>query len=202
MKTHSICILCEGYEEYEYLVKLLSLDIFNDIYLIDLINVKSINNLYPRYIEKYTQNSYHLVLIFCDTDKASLPAYQNLKKNINEFHNSFVSDKIIIFGKPCTMQIILSHFAEVKLKSQSKSMNKKIIKELANIEDYKATSEQRKELFKLIKRKNYEQMKCNLQNISTNDSDLPSTNFLYLINNLENSDCNWIKEINKIIDND
>ena len=45
-------------------------------------------------------------------------------------------------------------------------------------------------------------MKSNLQSISTNDIDLPSTNFLYLINNLENSDCNWIEEINKIIDND
>ncbi len=199
MKTHSICILCEGYEEYDYLTKLINLNIFHPTYLNDLINVKSINNLYPRYIEKFTQNSYHLVIIFCDTDKPSMPAYKTLKENINAFHNISISNQIVFFGNPCTMQIILSHFKAIKLKNPSKKHNSKLIEKLTLIKDYKATNDQRKKLFQLINRDNYKQMKKTLQLISTNDKDIPSTNFLILLTNLENKDSKWIDEINNLL---
>ena len=114
----------------------------------------------------------------------------------NEFHENNVADKIIIFGNPCTMQIILSHFANVKLKSQSKKENSKLIKQYTNIENYDAKEEQVKELTNKITRKNYETMKKNISKISTKDNEKPSTNILYFLEKLENNDIKWIDEIN------
>ena len=161
------------------------------------INAKSINTIIYRYQEKFQSDSYSLVLIFCDTDKGPSKNYKELKKKVNELHDNDVADDIIIFGNPCTMQIILSHFAEIKLTSQSKTINSKYIEKLTGIKDYKATTQQRKELFGKIKQKNYETMKKNLEKISTNDRETSSTNILKFIKNFENEDENWINEINK-----
>lgn len=46
-----------------------------------------------------------------------------------------MADDIVIFGNPCTMQIMLSHFAEVKLTSQSKSVNDEYIEKLVGIQN-------------------------------------------------------------------
>lgn len=94
------------------------------------------------------------------------------------------------------MQIILSHFAEIKLKSQSKSVNGKYIEELIGIQNYKATDEQRKELFSKIKRDNYDTMKENVRKLSTNDEDTSSTNILKFIEKFENDNDSWLDEIN------
>lgn len=95
------------------------------------------------------------------------------------------------------MQIILSHFAEIKLTSQSKVINSKYIKEYIGIDNYKATDEQRKELFSKIKRSNYEKMKENVTKLSTDDNVTSSTNILKFIENFESDDESWIDEINK-----
>lgn len=195
-KTASICILCEGYEEYDYLQTLINKNIFQDKYLIKLINVKGINRLYSRYISTYQSDSYHCVFIFCDTDKKKQDPYWELKKNINEFHNADVAEDIIYFGNPCTMQIILSHFEKVSLTKPSKKINSSIIEQLTSIKNYNATEEQRKLLMSKITKTNYNKMKENLNNISKNDEIIPSTNFLKLIDNLENDNEDWIKEIN------
>lgn len=149
-----------------------------------------------RYQEKYQSDSYSLVLIFCDTDKGPSKQYMELKNGINEFHDADVADDIIMFGNPCTMQIILSHFAEIKLISQSKIVNSKYIKEYAGVENYKATDEQRKELFGKIKRENYKIMKENIAKLSTKDNKVSSTNILNFFNNFENDDDSWIDIIN------
>ena len=94
------------------------------------------------------------------------------------------------------MQIILSHFAEIKLTSQSKTINSKYIKEYVGIDNYKATDEQRKELFSKIKRSNYEKMKENVGKLSTDDNVISSTNILKFIENFESDDESWIDEIN------
>ena len=94
------------------------------------------------------------------------------------------------------MQIILSHFAEIKLTSQSKSVNSKFIKEYVGIDNYKATDEQRKELFGKIKRSNYEKMKENVAKLSINDENVSSTNILKFVKRFENDDDSWIDEIN------
>ena len=196
-KGKKICIICEGYEELEYIEALKNKAVFSSNYEFITINAKSINTIIYRYQEKFQSDSYSLVLIFCDTDKGPSKNYKELKKKVNELHDNDVADDIIIFGNPCTMQIILSHFAEIKLTSQSKTINSKYIEKLTGIKDYKATTQQRKELFGKIKQKNYETMKKNLEKMSTNDKETSSTNILKFIKNFENEDENWINEINK-----
>ena len=125
-----ICIICEGYEEKEYFDRLIELNVFANVYSFVTVNAKSITNVFRRYQEKYQSDSYHLVLIFCDTDKISKSEYENLKDKINKFHGDTVNDKIIMFGNPSTMQIFISHFKDIRLKSQSKHMNAKYIDEI------------------------------------------------------------------------
>lgn len=196
-KGKKICIICEGYEELDYIETLKSKAVFSNKYDFITVNAKSINTIIARYQEKYQSDSYSLVLIFCDTDKGPSEKYKEIKQKINDFHGEDVTDDIVIFGNPCTMQIILSHFAEIKLTSQSKTINSKYIKEYVGIDNYKATDEQRKELFSKIKRNNYEKMKENVAKLSTDDNVISSTNILKFIENFESDDESWIDEINK-----
>lgn len=194
-----ICIICEGYEEKEYFDRLGELKVFSNIYDFITVNAKSINNIFRRYQEKYQSNSYHLVLIFCDTDKISKSKYIELKDKINKFHGNIVSDKIIMFGNPSTMQIFLSHFKDIKLKSQSKHVNANYIDELLDIKNYDAKDAQRKEFFIKIKRNNYSLMKENIKKLSNNDEDVSSTNFLEFIEKFESDDISWINTINQVL---
>lgn len=191
-----ICIICEGYEELDYIETLKNKAVFSNKYDFITVNAKSINTIIARYQEKYQSDSYSLVLIFCDTDKGPSDKYKEIKKEINKLYGKDIADEIVIFGNPCTMQIILSHFAEIKLTSQSKSVNSKFIKEYVGIDNYKATDEQRKELFGKIKRSNYEKMKENVAKLSTSDEDISSTNILKFVERFENDDDSWIDEIN------
>ena len=84
----------------------------------------------------------------------------------------------------------------MKLTSQSKSINSKFIKKYVGIDNYKATKEQRKELFSKIKRNNYEKMKENVAKLSTDDNITSSTNILKFIEKFENDDESWIEQIN------
>lgn len=191
-----ICIVCEGFEELEYINALINKAVFSDKYEFVLINCKSINNLVVRYQERFQSDSYSLVLVFCDTDKGPSDKYKEIKRKINAFHSSNVADDIVIFGNPCTMQIILSHFAEIKLTSQSKTVNAKYIEELTGIANYKATEEQRKDLFSKIKKSNYYIMKENIKKLSSDDNVTSSTNILKFLENFENDDDSWVDEIN------
>ena len=196
-KGRRICIICEGNEEKDYMNALINKNVFsNKYYFVEPINAKSINNIFNRYTDKYQSNSYDLVLVFCDTDKGPSDKYKEIKQKINEFHGRDVADDIVIFGNPCTMQIILSHFAQIKLTSQSKAVNAKYIEQLTGIINYKATEEQRKELFSKIKKDNYETMKENASKLSTNDEDTSSTNILKFIERFENDSDSWMDEIN------
>lgn len=192
-----ICVICEGFEEFEYIETLDKKSVFSPKYEFVLINAKSINTIFARYQQKYQSDSYSLVLVFCDTDKGPSNRYLELKRKINEFHDADVADDIVIFGNPCTMQIMLSHFEEVKLTSQSKSVNGEYIEKLVGISNYKATEEQRKEFFGKIKRENYEVMKENISRLPTNDEEISSTNFLKFVKCFESEDESWIEEINK-----
>ena len=200
MRTYrrkKICIICEGYEELDYIEALKNKAVFSEKYEFVTVNAKSINTIINQYDHRYKTYLYSLVLVFCDTDKSPYSKYKEIKKQINEIHGNDVADDIVIFGNPCTMQIILSHFAEIKLKSQSKAINSKYIKQFVGIDNYKATEEQRKELFAKIKRDNYEMMKQNVAKLSTNDENISSTNILKFIEKFESDDDSWIDEINE-----
>ena len=95
-----ICIICEGFEEIDYLNALKNKAVFSSKYEFVLINSKSINNIYSVYQIRYQSNSYDLVLIFCDTDKIPYTRYKSIKDEIDEFHGKKVSSEIILFGNP------------------------------------------------------------------------------------------------------
>lgn len=192
---YRICIICEGYEETDYLNTLNNLGVFHKDYNLTIINAKGIARIYSRYYDKYASGSYHLVLVYCDTDKN----YKELKTKINNIHNNKIADEIVFFANPCTMQIMLSHFDKVTLKKASKKINQDKIEKLTGIKNYDATETERKALMKEIKRSNYLKMKENLKDVSTSDFETPSTNFLSLLNHLENEDDTWIKEINEAL---
>ena len=195
----SICIICEGYEELDYITRLKDLHVFSSRYSITTVNAKGITRIFPQYQSKFSSGRYDLVLVFCDTDKGPSENYLELKMKTNKLHGSDVADQVVIFGNPCTLQIILSHFEYLKINSPNKKKNADLIKKYTGIEKYDATDEQRKKLFEKINKDNYGFMKQNIRRLSDDDMQLSSTNFLKFANNLESSNKKWIDDITKNI---
>ena len=104
-----------------------------------------------------------------------------------------------MFVSPVTLQIVLSHFGDVKLSKKSKKENAKYVYDLTKIENDDAKEEQIKQLINKINTKNYIEMKERIKDISTNYHDIPSTNVLCFFNRFESEDSSWIDEINEQI---
>ena len=199
-KKQKICIICEGLEDHSYINRLEELQVWKDVYDFVPINVKSASNIFPRYQNEYNNNSYSAILVFCDTDKAPYREYAQIKKKINEFHNKpSASGKVVIFANPCTMQIILSHFGDVMLTTQSKRTNAPLIYDLTGVADYDAHEDQVKAICRKITRTNYEAMKHRIANINRGDQTTSSTNFMDFIEKFESDDLKWIKALNKAL---
>lgn len=199
-KKQKICIICEGFEDHSYIDRLKKLSVWNDVYEFVPINVKSASNIFPRYQNEYNNNSYSAILVFCDTDKAPYREYAPLKKKINEFHSkNSASGKVVIFANPCTMQIILSHFGDVMLTTQSKKTNAPLIFELTGVENYDAHDDQVKAICRKITKTNYEAMKVRIADINRGDQTTSSTNFMDFIARFESDDLKWIKALNKAL---
>lgn len=198
---HKVCIICEGYEEYHYINKLLDLNVWNSIYEFTPINAKSASKIFPKYQDAYNNARYEIILVFCDTDKPPYREYNLIKQKINDFHGKRnASNKITIFANPCTMQIILLHFDEVFLSTQAKKTNAPIIFDLTGVENYDAKDEQIKQLCSKIFKRTYSDMKKRVDNINGVDTKCGSTNFGEFLDNFENEDVKWIKEINKYLE--
>ena len=198
---HKICIICEGLEEHLYLNRLLDLSVWSDEYDFTLINAKGESRIFSIYQNAYNNARYEMIIIFCDTDRYPQKEYSLIKEKINQFHNSRVAtNKVVIFANPCTMQIILSHFGDVKLSKQSKKLNAPIIKELTGIDNYDAKEQQVKDVCSKIYRRTYPQMKQRVEKINFNDNVCCSTNFIEFVNKFENDDTKWIKETNKLLE--
>lgn len=199
-KKYKICIICEGFEDYEYSEKLITLGVFHSNYDIKLDNAKSITSISSVYQYRYMNDSYDLILVFCDTDHAPYTEYNSIKQKINNLHDVFVTNDIIIFANPCTMQIILSYFDKVRLRNQSKTKNTNIIEKLTGVSNYKAKECQRKAIIKQINAYNYKHMKENLADISSLDTETPSTNILKFLDYLEHNQNKWITYIKNKLD--
>lgn len=196
-----ICIICEGFEENDYLEKLETLDKWNGKYTFKLVNAEGNGKIAARYQEKYSSDSYDLVLVFCDTDKTPFKDYDIIKEKIDNIHGvEGASDSVVIFANPCTMQVILMHFENIMLSSHKKQDNKTDIKRLTGVKQYSAKKAQREELCNKITNDNYEVMKANVCNLSKNDKELNSSNFGMFISYFEGDDLNWIDEINGILE--
>lgn len=192
-----ICIICEGNEEYEYLNRLIQLNVWNEKYKFYLDNAGGNGNIPARYQNRYQNNSYELVLVFCDTEKKPYEQYKDIKNKINEFHGTNkAADEVIMFANPCTMQIIIKHWENIKLKTAAKKMNAPYIKEYTDVENYKGRLDQIHAVMKKITKDNYLTMKKNIELINGKDSISGTSNFFKFINFFEQDDECWIKEIN------
>ena len=197
---NSILIVCEGSEEYDYLEALKKCGVWSNKLSIKLKNAKSINNILSQYQYEFANDNYDLIVIFCDTEVPPYDEFINLKKAINEFHGKEVAEKIVFFTNPCSMQIILSHFNRVNLKSNSKTNNSTLIHKLTGVKDYIATENQRTAIMKKINAKNYEVMKQNVAGLSGKCDVVPSTNVLELFEKLEKNEGSWIQKLKEEID--
>lgn len=193
-----ICIICEGDEEYEYLERLIALDVWSIEYRFQLENAEGNGNIPARYQNKYQNGAYDLVLVFCDTDRKPYEQYVDIKRKINEFHGiENAADQVIIFGNPCTMQIILEHWDDVELSSNSKKKNAPVIFDLTGIEGYKGRKEQRRELFSRITKENYQKMRERIKKLPADDTVEGSTNIGWFIDCFSSDGGEWIRMINQ-----
>ena len=196
-----VCIICEGPEEYDYLSRIKELGVWDKGYRVDLVNANGNGSLPARYQDKYQNGSYDVVLVFCDTDRKPYEQYRDIKRKINEFHgNNNVADLIVMYGNPCTMQVIIQHWGEVSLKSPSKHSNAPIIEELTGIKKYDAHSDQRAKMMQMIDAENYLLMIERVSKMTSNDESIGSSNFDIFMDYLSKDDYRWIDEINKAIE--
>ena len=196
-----ICIICEGDEECEYLEKLISLDVWSKEYCFQLENAEGNGNIPARYQDKYQNGAYDLVLVFCDTDRKPYEQYVDIKRKINEFHGvENAADKVMIYGNPCTMQIIIEHWGDVRLCSNNKKKNAPVIFDLTGIEGYKGRKDQRGELFSQITRENYQEMRKRISKLPIDDTVEGSTNLGRFLDWFSSDETVWIKTINKMVD--
>ncbi len=171
------------------------------MYVIELVNAKSNGNIVARYQDRYQSDNYDLVLVFCDTDRKPHKDYQLIRHKIDDiFGIENSSDKVLIFVSPCTLQINLLHFDDIKLRTQNKKKNASDIERLTGIKQYKASKEQRFLLFSKITKANYKEMQRRAKSLSENFDDVPSSNFYKFTTWFENTDTSRIDDINKVIE--
>ena len=196
-----VCIICEGSEEYDYLNRIKELGVWDRGYRVDLVNANGNGNLTARYQDKYQNGLYDVVLIFCDTDRKPFEQYKDIKRKINEFHGkNNVANLVVMFGNPCTMQVIIQHWGEAVLKSPSKSSNVSIIEELTGIEKYDAHLEQRARMMKMINVENYSLMLKRVSQMPSDDEIVGSSNFNIFMDYFSKDDHKWIDTINNVIE--
>ena len=198
-QPHKICLVLEGFEEYFYFDKILQFPCFQkNKYSIKPINAKSASNVPGIYQEEFQKNIHELVLVVCDKDRIPTE-YDNIIKKLDSIHGEGKGHNVVTFTCPCTLQVILSHFDEVSLSTQSKKLAQPIVEKLTGVKNYDAHHDQLKEICGKIFYRSYEVMKERVGKISTCPDDIPSTNILELLCNLESEDDSWIEEINKKI---
>ena len=194
---HKICVICEGNEEYEYLERLKALKVWDAQYEIIPDNAGGNGNISARYQDSYQNGSYELVLVFCDTEKKPYKQYEDIKCKINEFHGvDTAADEVIMFGNPCTMQIITKHWTETLIKSPAKLVNAPLIEEFTGVKNYKGRADQIAAVMEHVTAENYADMRDRVCGLETRDTVVGSSNFGRFMELFGSSDAGWIEEIN------
>ena len=167
----------------------------------DLVNADGNGNIPARYQDRYQNGADELVLVFCDTEKKPHEQYEDIKRKINEFHGvDSAANEVIMFGNPCTMQIISKHWTDENLKSPAKPVNAPLIKEYTGVENYKGRADQIQEVMEHVTEENYVDMCQRVWNLESDDSVTGSSNFGKYLKLLESDDSGWIEEINELIE--
>lgn len=199
--TRKVCIICEGNEEYGYLERLKELAVWSEHYTFELKNAEGNGNVPARYAAEYQSASYDVVLVFCDTDKKPYEQYEDIKRKINDVHGvEGAADEVVIFGNPCTMQIIIEHWEDIRLTTQSKKANAFLIEKFTGIQNYRAHKDQIETLVAFITEENYNEMRLRLEGFPTDDKIVSSTNILKFIKHFEKEEDSWIDDINSVVE--
>ena len=186
-------IFCEKKLHKKYL--------WNEQYNLSLVNAGGNGNIPARYQDRYQNGADELVLVFCDMEKKPYEQYEDIKRKINEFHGvDNAADEVIMFGNPCTMQIISKHWTDENLKSPAKLVNAPLIKEYTGVENYKGRADQIQEVMEHVTEENYVDMCQRVRNLEADDSVAGSSNFGKFIKLFESDDSGWIEEINRKLD--
>lgn len=169
-----------------------------------MINAKGIGKIPARYQYRFQNGSYcDAILIFCDTDKKPFKKYVEMKNKIDDFHGSEIkgeiSNQITIFGNPCTMQIIIMHWDDVKLISNSKTVNAPIIEQYTGIKGYDAHDRQCQAVMSNINRENYLDMIARVSKLPNDYTQPNSSNFDEFMKYLRSSNTDWIDKIKDAI---
>ena len=201
-RRKNILILAEGFEEKPYIDKMLSFPNINKriYHFADSVNVKGNGNIVARYQFEMQRGFYDVVLIFCDADKGS-DEFHDIVAKIGQsfFKNKDDGVKVFIFSNPVTLQIVLSHFGDVKLNKVSKKSNAEIVERLTGIRSYDAKKEQIEEMIGKIRFVSLDKWKQRISTLSTNWKDVPSTNFLQFLERFESEDSTWVEDIRKAL---
>ena len=192
---HKVCLILEGYEEEYYFNRILEFPCFKGTYEIKLINAKTASNIPAIYQQEYSKNKHEIVLVVCDKDRRP-EQYNRIIAGIDSILGPGKAKEVVTFTSPCTLQIILSHFGDVKLETQAKREARPVVKDLTGVENYDAHHDQLDAICKQIFYRTYPEMKQRIAKLTTDPNELPSTNMLELLEHLESSDAGWIKEIN------
>ncbi len=196
-----ICIICEGNEEYAYLERLKTLQVWDEKYDILLENAGGNGNVPARYQDKYQNGSYDLVLMFCDTDRKPYEQYVDIKRKIDDFHGvEGAAGAVLMYGNPCTMQIVVQHWKEVCLKSPAKKVNAPLIEECTGAANYKAKKEQLDSLYEQVTKDNYADMVERVKRLPDDDTVVGSSNFARFMEGLGSEDAAWIDGINEVLE--
>jgi hypothetical protein len=116
----------------------------------------------------------------------------------NRFHGvDHAANEVIIFGNPCTMQIIMKHWTDENLKSPAKPVNAPVIKKFTGVENYKGRADQIEALMECITEENYADMCQRVSRLEKIDTVTGSSNFERFMGFFESDDHGWIDEINR-----
>ena len=194
---HRICIICEGYEEEMYVRHLLAKQVWNEIYDFTVINAKGEGNVPARFQYAVNRDVFELVLAFCDTDRSPYRQYLDIKEKINSlYEGNDAVGKVMIYANPCSMLIILSHFADVTLRTQGKKTNAKLIEKHTGVKGYKANQEEQiRAICDKMSRQSYCDMKRRISTLDHPDNVPGSTNFIQFVNHFESDSPAWMTEI-------
>jgi hypothetical protein len=103
---------------------------------------------------------------------------EDIKRKINEFHGvDNAANEVVIFGNPCTMQIITKHWTDETIKSPAKPVNAPLIKKYTGVGNYKGRADQIKSVMEYITVENYANMCQRTRQLGEADTVTGSSNF-------------------------
>ena len=191
----AVAILCEGLEDKLYLEALKNCGLWGN-YRVEILPVKGAGNIPAYYQNILASGEYRAVLVFCDTDRGAQKHYRLTLQKMRDILGCDPSP-FVVFANPCSMQLMLLHFGEVTLNTQSKTVNAPFIERLTGVKNYQAHDEQIREICGQIDRTNYQAMKDRLAVHPDDDTVAGGTNFGKFLDCLENPDISWLKQLLK-----